>query len=64
MRKRINWYRELIKLDDPVLFDKFFKLFKKLRHGKSMSINRCSYYVLKDYYSTTTIDQLCRKLGI
>ena len=64
MRKRVNWYKELIKLDDPDLFSQFFDLFKKLRHGKSMSINRCAYYVLKSYYSTTTIGQLCEKLGI
>ena len=64
MRKRVNWFNLLQELDNPELLDHFFVLARKLRHGKYMSGNRCAYNVLKNYYSTTTIDELCEKLGI
>lgn len=64
MRKRIDWFKTLMEMNDSNLNQKFFYLFSKLRKGKSMSSNRCAYYVLKNYYSTTTIDQLVEKVGL
>ena len=64
MRRHVDWFQILNEINNPVMMDRFFVLFRKLRKGKSMSERRCAYNVLKDYYSTTTIDELCEKLGI
>ena len=64
MRRRVKWTKILFDLENEELNREFFSLYSKLRRGKCMSANRCAYYVLKNYYSTTTIAQLCEKLGI
>ena len=64
MRRRVNWFQLLQKVGTPDMMDQFFSLSRKLRKGKFMSSNRCAYNVLKSYYSTTTIDELCKELGI
>lgn len=63
-RKRVNWHRELLKLKDADLEHEFCVLSGKLHHGHSFSAKRCAYYVLKKHYTTTTIAELCEKLGI
>ena len=64
MRRRVKWVNVLAKLDNSDMYDYFFSLISKLRKGKTMSCNRAAYYTLKHFYSTTTIDALCGKLGI
>lgn len=67
-RVHVNWWKVLNGLDNPEIFSYFGKLVCKLKphikRGHHMSMNRCAYYALKHYYSTTTVDELCRKLGI
>lgn len=64
MRRRVDWLNVLMNLDSDYLLAEFQRRFRILRRGKYMSSNRCAYYVLKDYYSTTTIEELCSKLGV
>lgn len=64
MRRRVDWYQIMCDLDNQEVYQLFFPLFCKLRKGKSMSKNRCAYNALKNYYSTTTIAELCEKLGV
>ena len=64
MRKRVDWFDLLQKVGTSDMMEQFFSISRKLRKGKSMSKNRCAYNVLKSYYSTTTIDELCEKLGV
>lgn len=66
-RKKINWFNELNKLDNPEYFKYFFKLlhrWRPTRRSTSLSFNRCAYNTLKHFYSTTTIDELKRKLEL
>lgn len=65
MRKRISWLDALVKVVDDEKKKYFFELFyKNQKNGKRMSANRCAYYTLKHFCSTTTIDELCEKLGL
>lgn len=61
-RKRVNWIYYLHKVGNDEMFDRFFELIEKYRHGKHISSNRAAYYVLKSWYSTTTIDELYEKI--
>ena len=63
-RQRINWVNVLGSLDSDVLNRKFFALVSKLHGGKHISCNRAAYCVLKSHYSTTTISELVRKVGL
>lgn len=63
-RRRINWWKVLQEQDDPELCRLYVRLQKRLYRGRPLSFKRCSYYALKSYYSTTTIDELCEKLGL
>lgn len=63
-RNRVNWFYVLSKLDDPEMFSYFFRLVRKIRKGKTMSANRAAYNTLKHFYSTTTIAELCYKVGL
>lgn len=64
MRKRVDWLKVLHKLDNPDIDKLFFHHLGILRYGKHFSSKRCAYYALKEYYSTTTIDQLLEKIGL
>ena len=64
MRCRFSWYRYLMDHGTLIQIDYFFHLLKKLRKGKTMSQNRCAYYTLRHFHSTTTIAELVDKLGI
>lgn len=64
MRQRVNWVKILHKLDRKDLTDHFFILISKKHKGKSISSNRAAYATLKKYYSTTTIADLVKKLGV
>lgn len=61
-RKHVNWMSELKRLGNPDLFRSFFDYKCKLYRGKSLSDRRCAYYALKNYYHTTTINELQEKL--
>lgn len=63
-RRKVNWLKVLFDLQDQSMTDYCHVLFKKLRHGKSMSLNRCAYNTIRHFYSTTTIDETVRKLGL
>ena len=63
-RKHVDWLGELYRLNKVELYDDFFKRWRKLYRGKSLSERRCAYYTLKNYYHTTTIDDLIDKLGV
>ena len=63
-RKRIDWFAVLNSLDRQEYNSYFFNLLKKLRRGKYMSVNRCAYCTLKHFYSTTTITELAKKVGV
>ena len=60
-RKRINWVRVLLLHQDPQLERQFICRLSVLHRGKSFSTRRCAYYTLKNYYHTTTIDELKEK---
>ena len=64
MRRRVDWLFVLNKNGTDEMFLYFFYLLSKLHGGKHISSNRAAYSTLKHYYSTTTISELCRKLGI
>ena len=63
-RKRVNWWRVVMESNDKELIEYFFKLQKRLYHGRSLGKQRCAYNALRSYYSTTTIAELVEKLGL
>lgn len=63
-RRRVNWVNILHQLDSKEITDYFFRLISKKHCGKSISSNRAAYSTLKHFYSTTTIAELCGKLGV
>ena len=63
-RKRVDWLVVLAQVLDEEKRNYFNDLFSRDYDGKRMSINRCAYNTLKHFYSTTTIDELCEKVGI
>ena len=62
MRGKYNWLKIMNKINSEVIFKYYFANLRSLHRGKSMSANRCAYYALKKYYSTTTIAELCKKV--
>lgn len=56
--RRIKWNDLRLAINDPLVNKDYFVF---LCHHKKMSLNRCSFYVLKTYYSTTAIKAM-RKL--
>lgn len=62
MRGRYNWINIMNKIGHPDIFHHYFANLQMLRRGRSMSANRCAYYALKSYYSTTTIEELVKKV--
>ena len=61
-RKRIRWFDELKKLNNADLEHDFIMRLSVIYKGTALSVNRCAYYTLKNYYHTTTIDELVGKL--
>lgn len=61
-RKRISWLKELERLGNPDLNHEFIQRLSLNFKHTHLSYNRCAYYVLKNYYHTTTIDELVGKL--
>lgn len=61
-RKHVDWLAELHRLNKVELYDDFFKRWRRLYRGKSLSQRRCAYYTLKNYYHTTTIAELYDKI--
>ena len=64
MRGKYNWLQIMNKINNVEIFNSYFSLLRSLRRGKSMSANRCAYYALKSYYSTTTIAELVKKVEV
>lgn len=64
MRGKYNWIQIIHQLNNKGIENTYFALLQKTKRGKSMSANRCAYYALKSWYSTTTIVELVRKLGL
>lgn len=64
VRKRINWFYYLFKFGTEQEKSYFRDLLNKYREGKKPSFNRLAYAALRSCHSTTTIDELCEKLGI
>lgn len=62
MRGKYNWLNIMNKINHNEIFALYFANLRSLRRGKSMSANRCAYYALKSYYSTTTIAELVEKV--
>lgn len=66
-RKRVDWFSVLVFLNNPDMNDYFHELtlrfYDRKRCAPHLSYNRIAYYTLKHYYSTTTVDELCQKLG-
>lgn len=63
-RKRYNWVKILHSIDCKDFNDYFFKKLSILHSGKFVSANRIAYSTLKHFYSTTTIDELVKVLGL
>lgn len=63
-REKVNWFKVLIDQHNIVFDEYFFNLIGKLHRGKRISNQRAAYSTLKHFYSTTTIADLKRKLGI
>ena len=70
-RGKYDWLEVLVSLHNHELKSLFYCYWYKYGHGKSLrksekklSYNRCAYYALKTYYSTTTIADLVEKLGL
>lgn len=67
-RRYVNWWKILNELDNSEYFSYFGKLVSSchpgIKRGRHISMNRAAYNTLKHFYSTTTVDELCRKLGI
>lgn len=67
-RKRIDWFSVLLNLKNSEMYSYFHELthrfYDRKRCAPHLSYNRIAYYTLKHYYSTTTVDELCHKLGI
>lgn len=63
-RRKINWIKVLTDLNNDTMYKHCMDLFSKLRKGKSMSLNRCAYYTLRHFYSTNSIEDTVRKLGL
>lgn len=67
-RKCVYWFDVLVKLNNPEMNNYFHELtlrfYNRKRCASHLSYNRIAYYTLKHYYSTTTVDELCQKLGI
>lgn len=63
-KKRIDWYKVLLRSDNSQLHFLFCKKCGHLYKGRRLSNRRLAYYVLKSYYRTTTIDELAEKLGL
>lgn len=63
-RIRVNWLKVLSQLDNRVYEEYYFSLLRKLHRGRNISSNRCAYATLKHFYSTTTINELVRKIGL
>lgn len=51
-RKSVNWVYALLSSQNP---DVYVTFCEHLRDGCKLSNNRIAYYVLKSYYSTTTL---------
>ena len=51
-RRHVDWYEVYLYCGIPEVCVHFFELRK--RHP-NMSLNRCAYYALKTYYSTTAM---------
>lgn len=63
-RKRVNWYKIMLDLGNSEIEHEYILYTGRLYCGKHLSYKRCAYYALKKYYSTTTIDQLLKKVGV
>lgn len=66
-RGKYNWVQILHSLNNKAIEQTYFRILNKLvpnKKGHCMSANRCAYYALKTWYSTTTIAELVRKLGL
>lgn len=63
-RKYVDWLQIMFDLNRYELNSYCRDLFNRKKSGKHLSLRRCAYYTLKHYYSTTTIGELCEKLGV
>lgn len=63
-RKYVDWLKVLDDQKIPELYEYFYRLATTLHAGKHISLRRCAYCTLKHHYSTTTVDELVRKLGL
>ena len=63
-RNSVNWLKVLSQLNNVECEKYFFVLCRKLHKGKPISANRAAYATLKHYYSTTTIQDVVRKIGL
>lgn len=59
-RPSVDWYQVLVDLEDSAINSRFLLYFNRHRH---ISFNRCAFYVLKSYYSTTSLNRV-RWLGV
>lgn len=63
-RRRVNWTKVLDDLHDEAMLSYFYRLATTIRHGRSISLNRCAYNTIRRFYSTTAIDDTLEKLGL
>lgn len=67
-RKHVQWFVVLKDRNDSKLNSLFIKHLSKVygnrTHHTHLSTNRCAYYALKEYYHTTSIDDLREVLGL